>query len=122
MFVAQVLLAAALASGMAWLVNPGYSISRQGVFSNDSLFWALVMLIFSIYLLAVTTALHSPHMALKLPSFQFRLRQLLLAVTVAAVLLAAGPFGWFVSITAIAGTLVFAVVYYHYRSRLKRPL
>jgi hypothetical protein len=122
LFVSQILLAAALASGMAWLVNPGYSISRRGVFSNESLFWALVMLTLGIYLLAMTMALYSPRMGLKLPSFRFRLRQLLLAVTVAAALLAAGPFGWVAFAIGIAGTLLFATVYHYHRSRLESPL
>jgi hypothetical protein len=42
---AQASLAAVLASSMAWLVNPHYSISWRGVFSNDNLFWAAAILL-----------------------------------------------------------------------------
>ncbi len=115
---AQVMLAAALASGMAWLVNPAYTITGRGVFSNDNLFWAALMIVISVYLLAVTLSVHAKT-ELEVPRVRFGLRQLLLAVTVAAILLAAGPFGFVTFNVAVGGMLLFMLVYHHYRSRLE---
>lgn len=115
---AHVMLAAALASGMAWLVNPAYTITGRGVFSNDNLFWAALMIVISVYLLAVTLSVHAKT-ELEVPRVRFGLRQLLLAVTVAAILLAAGPFGFVAFNVAVGGMLLFMLVYHHYRSRLE---
>lgn len=115
---AQVMLAAALACGMAWLVHPLYEISWQGVFSNDSLFWAALMIVVSVYWLAVTLAAHSTP-ELEMPRVRFGLRWLLLVVAAAAILLAAGPFGFVVFNVALAGCLLFGIVYYRRRSWLK---
>src|SRR6185295_12020515 len=44
---AEMSLAAALLAGMAWLVDPAYSVTSQGVFNNDNLFFAALMLLAS---------------------------------------------------------------------------
>jgi hypothetical protein len=116
--VSQFLLASALASGMAWLVSPGYSISWQGVFSNDNLALAAVMIVVSVYLLAVTLPAPS-NSGIPFPRFRFRLWHILLMMAVAAVLLAAGPFGFVVVCVAVVGAILFAIVYYSHRSRLE---
>jgi hypothetical protein len=43
----EFLLAVAFIAATAWFVNPGYPLTPQGIFSNDMLFWALVMLALS---------------------------------------------------------------------------
>ena len=42
---AELMLAAAILSFVAWLVNPGYSLTLVGILSNDMLFWGTLMLV-----------------------------------------------------------------------------
>jgi hypothetical protein len=113
---AQVSLAAALASGMAWLVNPFYSITWNGVFSNDNLFFAAVMLVLSAALLGISSQKRAARPPL-MSEFRFRLFDLLVIVTIAAILLAAGPFGYVTLLAAVAVALVFAMFFYFFRLR-----
>ena len=48
MLLGQLLLAAALVSFTAWLVSPHYSLALSNIFSNDMLFWGVVMLVVSV--------------------------------------------------------------------------
>ncbi len=99
----EFMLAISLACGTAWLVNPWYSITLLGIFSNDILFFALLMYLASIFLLALRTPKY--HM-----SMRFSLRTLLAITTALAVLMAMGPFGYvMISVFAIGG-LLFAVL------------
>ena len=78
---------------MAWLVNPFYSITWSGVFSNDNLFFAALMLVASAALLGMTLQKRSARSP-SISEFRFRLFDLLVIVTAAAILLATGPFGY----------------------------
>lgn len=49
---AEVMLALTLLCGTAWLTWPGYSLTVKGIFSNDMLFWAVLMLVVSLAVLA----------------------------------------------------------------------
>lgn len=110
---AQAMLAAASVAGAALAVHPGYSISWQGVFSNDHLFYALVMLVISVIALARTLRRQSSRSSFRV---QFGLRHALIAITILAILLAAGPFGYFTLAVAIFGITLFAAVYIFKRS------
>jgi hypothetical protein len=120
--VASVVLIAALACGMALLVNPAYSITWRGIFSNDNLFFGAVMLIFSIYLLAVSFAMRI-RLVQPFPAIRFRLRDLLVMITVFAAMLAVGPFGYLTFAVILLGSIEFAAVFYLYyvRSRSELP-
>jgi hypothetical protein len=113
---AQVSLAAALASGMAWLVNPAYSITWGGVFSNDNLFFAAVMLVSSAALLGISSPKRAARTSL-MSEFRFRLFDLLVIVTATAILLAAGPFGYVALLAALAVAFVFATFFCLFRLR-----
>jgi hypothetical protein len=117
---AQVALAASLACGMAWVVNPHYTITWRGVFSNDPLFFAVIMISTSVTILAVTLAAQNPVHALR-P--QFGLRHALIAITAIAILLASGPFGYLTLVVGVLGVALFAGVYLlnyaHWRATLR---
>jgi hypothetical protein len=113
---AHVSLAAALACGMAWLVNPVFSITFNGVFSNDNLFFAALMLAASAALLGISSQQRSAKTPL-VSEFRFRLFDLLVIITAAAILLAAGPFGYVTLLAAVAVALVFALFFYFFRLR-----
>lgn len=104
---AQIALAAAITSGMAWLVNPFYSITWQGVFSNDSLFFAVVMLAISAALLGITLGRAAASTSSS-PAIRFRLLDLLMIITASAILLALGPFGYVALSALLATFIVFA--------------
>jgi hypothetical protein len=110
---AQVMLGAALASGMAWLVNPVYTISWAGVFSNDGLAFAAIMVASALYLLAVSLA---DEPANRLAGVSFGMRHLLIATTLVAAVLATGPIGYVTLLTLVAGLSMFAVFYYFHRT------
>jgi hypothetical protein len=108
MIAAQLLLALALAYGMAQVVNPHYSLTWQGIFSNDPLFFAVVMLAVSVVLLAGTLAARTSNDTLR-P--QFGVRHALIAITLIAAPLAAGPFGYLTLAVAVLGTGLFAAAF-----------
>ena len=119
---ASVVLVAALACGMAILVNPAYSVTWRGIFANDNLFFGAVMLVFSIYLLAVSFAMRI-RLVHPFPAVRFRLRDLLIMITILAAMLAVGPYGYLTSAVILFGTILFAAVFYFYcvRGRSKLP-
>jgi hypothetical protein len=89
--------AVALAYAVAQLTAPNYSLTSQGIFSNDPLVVAALMFLCSVVLLAKrsTTSLQ------RLKRMKFRLRTMLLLTTLCAIAAAAGPLGW-VAIGAVA--------------------
>jgi hypothetical protein len=110
---AQVMLAAGLVFGTSCLVNPHYSISWQGVFSNDYLFYALLMIALGVIsvaqVLAISQASARP---------RYSLRWLFFAMTATALILATGPFG-IVAVSVAAFSLFLGVaVYALVRSKL----
>jgi hypothetical protein len=111
---AQVLLVLALAYGMAQTVNPAYSVTWRGIFSNDPLFFVAIMILFSVAMLAVSLA-SQLSVRPKLSSFRFRLRDLLVALTVVAIAFAAGPFGYTTLAFGAIASLVFAAFFYWYQ-------
>jgi len=42
------MLALTLMCGTAWLTSPYYSLTLEAIFSNDMLFWAVIMLVISV--------------------------------------------------------------------------
>ena len=54
LLLAQLLLGTALVSFAAWLVAPNYSLTRQGVFSNDMLVLGTLMLVLSVSVMVWT--------------------------------------------------------------------
>ena len=117
---AQIGLAAALAYGMAWLVNPYYSITWRGVLSNDNLFLGGLMLLGAAALLGVTSQNSSARPPL-VSEIRFRLFDLLVVVTMAAILLAIGPFGYVALLAGLAAAIVFAAFLYFYRRTAELP-
>jgi hypothetical protein len=109
---AQIMLATALATGAAIAVHPGYSITWQGIFSNDNLFFAAIMVALSIVALARTLRRQSSKTSFRV---QFGLRHALIAITVLAVILAAGPFGYFTFSVAIFCITLFALAFFFKR-------
>jgi hypothetical protein len=107
---AQVSLAAALLVGMAWLTNPYYSVTSQGIFSNDNLFFAALMLLVSAALLGLSFASRPSAWQLR-----FGLFDLLVAVTFTAMLLAIGPFGYVTIVAGVAVALMVAASFYFSR-------
>jgi hypothetical protein len=81
---AESMVAVSLACGAAWLVNPLYSLTFRGVFSNDPLFSALMMYLASVSLLAMRTPIDHA-------SIRFNLRALMAIIAAIAVLMAMGP-------------------------------
>lgn len=101
---AQVMLTASLAYGAATVVAPNYNLTVQGIFSNDPMFWAVIMYVGSIIGLAINWPDRRPNM-------QFTLGHLLLVFTAAAVLLAMGPFGYFAfCVFAVGGVLLWVLL------------
>jgi hypothetical protein len=100
---AESALAAALACGTAWAVAPHYTLTLNGIFSNDKLFFAAMMYLGSLAILAVKLApLARPGKSTR--SLQFSLRTLLAVMALLAVLLAMGPFGYLaICVFAVGG-------------------
>lgn len=96
MAAAQVTFAVALAYAVAQLTAPNYSLTSQGIFSNDPLILAAVMFLSSVALLAN----RSPTSLRGLKQIKFRVRTILLFTTLCAIAAAAGPIGW-VAIAAV---------------------
>jgi hypothetical protein len=107
---AHLMLATALACGMSWLVDPYYSLTSQGIFNNDNLFFAAVMLLLSDWALA--HVLSSMSLTGELQTrFHFGLRELLLLVMVVAMMLAVGPFGYVTLLSMLSCAAAFAVLF-----------
>jgi hypothetical protein len=117
---AQIALAAALAYGMAWLVSPYYSITWRGVFSNDSFCLGALMLFGAAALLGVTLQNSSARPRL-MSEIRFRLSDVLVTMTVTAILLAVGPFGYVTLLAGMAAALVFAAFLYFFRHVAELP-
>lgn len=94
----QLMLAAALVYGGATVVSPSYDLTIQGIFSNDPMFLAVMLYLGSLIALATTWPTRARP--------QFRLRQLLVAFTAAALLLAMGPLGYFALCVFAGGGLM----------------
>lgn len=116
---AQVLLGLALAYGMAQAVNPHYSVTWSGVFSNDPLFFVAVMISVSVVLLAITLAAHSSSGKVRL---QFGMRHALIAITLVAATLAAGPFGYLTLAVGMLGAALFAAAFFVNRAHRRATL
>jgi hypothetical protein len=101
---AEAMVVISLACGTAWLVSPLYDLSLQGIVSNDSLFFALLMYLLSLSLLAFRLPND------KLPRFQFQVRTLLSVTGLVAILLAMGPFGYVALAALSAGAVLLVTV------------
>lgn len=106
----EFMLAISLATGTVLLANPLYSLTWRGITSNDNLFWAVLMLIISIYLLARMTVKDVVPIETSF-SMRFRLKHILLSITVIAIMLAAGPFGYVTLAVSIASGIAFVFFY-----------
>jgi hypothetical protein len=106
---AEAMLAISLVCGAAWAVAPNYTLTVQGVFSNDPLFFAAVMYLSSLVCLALRLAprLDDLDRSLRL---RFRIRTLLIATGVIAAFLAMGTFGYFALLVLTIGACIFAVI------------
>ncbi|MCO6044456.1 hypothetical protein NG895_11125 [Aeoliella sp. ICT_H6.2] len=111
---AQVMLAASLAFGAATVVSPNYNLTVEGIFSNDPMFLAVIMYVLSLFALAI----HWPD---GLPTFHFKLGHLLLIFTGVAVLLAAGPFGYFAICVFAAGGVLFWLLLAFRQPQVENP-
>jgi hypothetical protein len=113
MIAAQVGFAVVLAYAVAQLTAPNYSLTSQGIFSNDPLFPAALMFLSSVVLLAV----RSPTSLQRLKQMKFRLRSILLVTTMCAIAAASGPIGLVAMVAFLLGLpLYFGVL------ALKAPL
>jgi hypothetical protein len=90
---AEAMLALTLAHGTARLFRPGHPLTLQGIFSNDPLFFVLLMYLMSLAWLAfqVSTEMRARGRTWRI---RFRLRSLLVLTAAIALLLAMGPFGY----------------------------
>jgi hypothetical protein len=107
MIAAQAGLAVALAYAVAQLTAPNYSLTSQGIFTNDPLFFAALMFLSSVVLLAK----RSPTSLPRLTQMKFRLRSILLVTTMCAIAAASGPIGLVAIVSFLFGVpLYFAVL------------
>jgi hypothetical protein len=113
MVAAQAGLAVAMAYAVAQLTAPNYSLTSQGIFSNDPLVMAALMFLSSVVLLAK----RSPTSPQPLRQMKFRLRSILLVTTMCAIAAAAGPLGLVAMIAFLFGLLLYISVL-----ALKTPL
>lgn len=104
---AHTMLASALLCGTAWLVAPHYALTFRGIVSNDSLFFAVVMLLVSITAVAHVAATDAARDG-RVLRLHFRLRTLLVLMGLIAGLLAIRPFG----VVALCVLAVGGVVYW----------
>jgi Ca2+/Na+ antiporter len=111
---AHLMLATALACGMAWLVDPHYSLASQGIFNNDNLVLAALMLLLSVWALAHVLSSLSISGELQ-ARFHFGLRELLLLVTVVAMMLAVGPFGYVTLLSLLSCAAAFTALFTYER-------
>ncbi len=93
--------------GVAWLTAPNYTITVQGILSNDSLFYAAVMYVVSLACLGHRLAAELLHLDCPL-RFRFSLRSLLVVTAIVAVLLGMGPFGYFSLCLLVIGAALLA--------------
>jgi len=105
---AEVSLALALLCGAAWLVSPYYEPTLQGVLSNDSLVFAVVMIGASLTLLACRTS--GLDLAAAELGMQYGLKSLLMVTALAALAMATRPVGVVAALTfMVGGTYFFAL-------------
>lgn len=102
---AEAALAASIVCGMAWLASPYYALSLQGIFSNDSLFYAVFMIGSSLTLLACRGT-KSADESVEQP-VRFDLKALLGVTTLVALAVATRPYG-----VVVAGFLLIGGGYY----------
>lgn len=113
--VAETMFLLSLATGMSIAVAPHYSITVQGVFSNDALFGGLVMYVISLIVLGWA---HATTEGWRVePRWQFRLSTLLAIMCLVGVLLGVGPFGYFALAALTIGGLFYLAAYF-----VSRPL
>jgi hypothetical protein len=112
---AQVMLAAALTCGTAWLLHPHYSWTWNGIFSNDMLFFAVPMIAFGVAMTANAMAARPDAIRPR-----YSLRMAFIAMTVAALLLATGPFGYMALAVATGCLLLGWAVYQVARARTRQ--
>ena len=105
--------AVAMAYAVAQLTAPNYSLTSQGIFSNDPLVMAALMFLSSVVLLAK----RSPTSPQPLRQMKFRLRSILLVTTMCAIAAASGPLGLVAMIAFLFGLLLYISVL-----ALKTPL
>ncbi len=105
---ADALVALAILCTLAWLVNPGYSITVNGVTSNDNLAFAVFLLAISIPVLAAATPARVRDETEAKGPWQYSLRSLLLATALCAVMFALAPLGYVVAMFAAGGWGLYA--------------
>ena len=97
---AEFMLAASLVYGAARLLNPAYTVTLQGVFSNDSLVFAALMYVASIVLFARRWPRDQT-------TIRFSLRTLLAMTSVVAFLIAMKPVGYVAIAVFAVGAMLF---------------
>jgi len=110
---AQAGFAVAMAYAVAQLTAPNYSLTSQGIFSNDPLVMAALMFLSSVVLVAK----RSPTSLQGLKQMKFRLTSILLVTTMCAIAAASGPLGLVAMIAFLFGLLLYISVL-----ALKTPL
>jgi len=97
---AELLFALAITANIVWLVAPNYELTVRGIFSNDRLALGAIMLLVSLFCLAVRAA-PSADAARWSVRPQFKLRTLMLAMAGSALLLGMGQFGYVILAAAL---------------------
>jgi len=110
---ADAALASAILCTLAWMVSPQYTLTFQGVTSNDNLAIAVMMLAITIPVAAYQAA-RQPVMS-NLQPHQFSVRAMLLLTTLLAAMFALAPFGYVVALFAAP-----SAVWYWLAPRLAR--
>jgi hypothetical protein len=107
---AQMMLMITLACGVAWTVASNFPITVRGIFSNDKLFFAATMYVFSLVVLAIRVAPVVARSA-RPRLMQFGMRTLLSVMALVAVFSAMGPLGYFaMCVFAVGGALFFIML------------
>lgn len=103
---AEMMLLVTLACGVAWTVSPFYSITVQGILSNDPLFFAAIMFVISLIVLAMRVAPIAARSG-RPQSLRFGMGTLLSIMAAVAVLSAMGPLGYFAMCVFAVGGVCF---------------
>lgn len=108
--IAECAVAFAAATTVAWLASPAYSVTFDGVTSNDNLVFGTIMLAVGVFALAATAQPRSHALEPPRRPLQFSLKTLLLLTTVFAVALSTAPFGYVATIYLIGAIFLYLSV------------
>ncbi len=104
------MLGLSFAYGGALAVSPYYDLSIHGIFSNDSLFFALLM--YSCSVIIIAFRMRQDRLKNKV---RFELRTLVIAITITVISLITGPFGYVAFVILLLGWLACFVLVHRFK-------